>query len=110
MKPASNAKLFTGALALDRFGPAHRFNTTLLRTGPLSSSGVLRGDLVVYGRGDPSFAARFNDGDVTRSLAPLVDAVTAAGIRRVEGGLIGDESHFRGPPFGQGWTWDDLQY
>ena len=110
LKPASNAKLFTGALALDRLGPDYRIKTSLYSTAKPDRKGVLHGDLVVYGRGDPSFAARFNDGDHSKSLAPLVDAITTAGVKRIKGDLVGDESYFRGPPLGSSWTWNDLQY
>jgi serine-type D-Ala-D-Ala carboxypeptidase/endopeptidase (penicillin-binding protein 4) len=110
LKPASNAKLFTGALALDRLGPDYRIRTSFYSTAKPNRSGTLNGDLIVYGRGDPSFAARFNDGDHSKSLAPLVEALVATGVKRVKGDLVGDESYFRGPPFGSSWTWDDLQY
>ncbi len=110
MKPASNAKLFTGALALDRLGPDYRIKTSLHATARPNSSGTLKGDLIVYGRGDPSFAARFNHGDYSKSLEPLVAALAATGVKRIRGDLIGDESFFRGPPLGSGWNWDDLQY
>src|SRR5262249_25193730 len=73
------------------------------------SDGALHGDLIVYGRGDPSLAARFNNGDYGKSLKTLIEAIVSAGVKRIEGDLIGDESYFRGPPFGWSWTWDDLQ-
>jgi len=109
LKPASNAKLFTAALALDRFGPDHRIKTSLYSAARPDKSGILRGDLVVYGRGDPSFAERFNQGDYLKILQPCVEAIAAVGIKQVRGDLVGDESFFRGPPFGAQWTWDDLQ-
>ena len=109
MKPASNAKLYTGALALDRLGPNYRIRTSLFATAQPDTAGTLKGDLIVYGRGDPSFAARFNNGSYQKSLEPLVEAIAAAGIKQIEGSLIGDASYFRGPPFGSGWAWDDLQ-
>lgn len=109
LKPASNAKLFTAALALDRLGADHRLRTSLYAHRPPSRAGTIEGDLYVYGRGDFSFAARFHDGDYSASLKPLVDAFRHAGIRRVRGGLVGDASYFHGPPYGASWTWDDLQ-
>jgi D-alanyl-D-alanine carboxypeptidase/D-alanyl-D-alanine-endopeptidase (penicillin-binding protein 4) len=109
LKPASNAKLFTGALALDRLGPDFRIKTSLYSAARPDKSGTLRGDLIVYGRGDPCFAERFHDGDYTNILRPVVEAVVAAGIKQIKGDLVGDESFFRGPPFGTQWTWDDLQ-
>src|SRR5438552_7770569 len=109
LKPASNAKLFSGALALDRLGPDYRIETSCCAAGKPDGQGTLHSDLIIYGRGDPSFAARFNGGDSGKSLDPLVTALVAAGIKRIEGDLVGDESFFRGPPFGSSWTWDDLQ-
>jgi D-alanyl-D-alanine carboxypeptidase/D-alanyl-D-alanine-endopeptidase (penicillin-binding protein 4) len=110
LKPASNAKLFTGALALDCLGPDYRIRTSLYSAARPEKSGTLRGDLIVYGRGDPSFAERFNNGDYSRILQPMVEAIAASGIKQVKGDLVGDESYFRGPPFGTQWTWDDLQH
>lgn len=109
-KPASNAKLFTGALALDRLGADFRIKTSLYAAASPDKRGRLRGDLIVFGRGDPTFAARFNGGDPSRSFAPIAEAVAAAGIRRIDGNLIADESFFRGAPFGGSWAWGDLQY
>jgi D-alanyl-D-alanine carboxypeptidase/D-alanyl-D-alanine-endopeptidase (penicillin-binding protein 4) len=110
LKPASNAKLYTAALALDRLGPDYRIKTSLYAAARPDELGTLKSDLSVYGRGDPSFAARFNNGDYEKSLQPLVEALKAAGLKRIEGDLVGDATCFRGPPHGSGWTWDDLQY
>jgi D-alanyl-D-alanine carboxypeptidase/D-alanyl-D-alanine-endopeptidase (penicillin-binding protein 4) len=109
MKPASNAKLYTAALALDRLGPDYRIKTSFYAAAKPDAAGVLHGDLLVYGRGDPSFSARFNGGDYKKALQPALDALLAAGIKRIDGGLIGDASYFRGPPVGAEWTWEDLQ-
>ena len=110
LKPASNAKLYTGALALDRLGPAFRIRTSCYAAAKPDAAGTLAGDLTVYGRGDFSMAARFHGGDYTKALEPLVNALVAAGVKRVSGDLVGDESFFRGPPYGSAWTWDDLNY
>ena len=48
--------------------------------------------------------------DIFKALEPLVSALTNAGVKRIAGDLVGDESYFHGPPFGSGWAWDDLQY
>jgi len=109
MIPASNAKLFTGALALDRLGPEFRFRTSLLSNGHFTRSGILRGDLLIVGRGDPSFAARFNHGDYRKSLLPIYRELKASGVKRISGSIIGDESYFLGPSLGNDWAWDDLQ-
>ena len=56
--PASNMKLFTTALALDKLGPEFRFHTTLESTGAISPEGELSADLVLVGRGDPNLSNR----------------------------------------------------
>jgi len=106
--PASNCKLYTMALALDRLGGDYRIRTSLYATAKPDRRGTLTGDLVVYGRGDPTLNARLNGGDIFRALQPLVTALTNAGVRRISGDLIGDESFFHGPPYGSGWSWDDM--
>ncbi len=109
LKPASNAKLFTSAAILDRLGPDFRIKTSIYAATRPEKSGTLKGDLILYGRGDPCFAERFNGGSYSNILKPVVDAIAAAGIKQIKGDLVGDESCFRGPPFGTQWTWDDLQ-
>jgi len=108
--PASNSKLYTVALALDRLGADCRIKTSLYAKARPKSSGTLKGDLILYGRGDPTINARLNGGDIYRALEPLVRALTNAGVKRITGDLVGDESFFHGPPFGSGWAWDDLEY
>jgi len=113
VQPASNLKLFTVAAALDRFGPDYRFVTSVYAPARPDQAGTVRGDLLVYGRGDPTFATRFNgagDNDYYRALDELAAKVQAAGVRRVEGDLVGDESYFRGSRLSPGWEWDDLQW
>jgi len=107
--PASNAKLYTAALALERLGVDHRIKTSLYSTSRPDASGTLKADLIVYGRGDPTMAARLNGGDYFKGMEPLIAQLVNAGVRRIEGDLVGDESYFSGPPFGSGWEWDDLQ-
>jgi D-alanyl-D-alanine carboxypeptidase/D-alanyl-D-alanine-endopeptidase (penicillin-binding protein 4) len=109
MKPASNGKMYTGALALDRLGPDFKIKTSFYAEEPIDRRGAVKGDLIVYGRGDPSFSHRFNDGDYTKAINQLADAVVNAGIKKIKGDLVGDESFFRGTRFGVGWSVDDMQ-
>ena len=108
--PASNSKLYTVALALDRLGSDYRIKTSLYAKAKPSHGSALNGDLVLYGRGDPCLNARLHGGDIFRALEPLVSALTNAGVKRIKGDLIGDESFFHGPEFGSGWSWDDLEF
>lgn len=81
--PASVAKLPTSFYALERLGPEHRFRTRLLASGPVRD-GVLRGDLVLAGGGDPELD--------TDALVPLVTALKERGITSVAGRLVADGS------------------
>ncbi len=108
--PASNCKLYTVALALDRLGADYRIKTSLYAKARPNKSGKLGGDLMVYGRGDPTINTRLHGGNIYQALEPLVAALRSAGVKRIAGDLVADESYFRGPPFGSGWMWDDLEY
>ncbi|HZQ46111.1 MAG TPA: D-alanyl-D-alanine carboxypeptidase/D-alanyl-D-alanine-endopeptidase [Verrucomicrobiae bacterium] len=107
--PASNSKLYTMALALDRLGPDYRIKTSLYATCRPDEQGTLKGDLMVYGRGDPTINARLHEGSIFKALEPLVAALTNAGVKRITGDLFGDDSYFHDPPFGPGWDWEDFQ-
>ena len=102
-------KLYTVATALDRLSPDFRFTTSVYGMAP-DNSGVIRGDLIVFGRGDPSLAARFNNGDYFKGINDLADKIVAAGVKRIEGDLVGDETYFTGTQYGSGWEWEDLTW
>ena len=110
LRPASNMKLYTVAAALDKLSPDYRFKTLVYSTRKLDASGVLRGDLMIQGRGDPTFAARFNNGDYLKAINDLAARIASAGVKRVEGDLVGDETYFVGPKYGSGWEWEDLTW
>jgi D-alanyl-D-alanine carboxypeptidase/D-alanyl-D-alanine-endopeptidase (penicillin-binding protein 4) len=100
LAPASNMKLFTTAAALYYLGPDFRYNTFLMATGPINN-GVLEGDLVVYGTGDPTFSDRF--GSKLRVFEAFADTLLALGVREVRGDIVGDGSYFEGSGAGEGW-------
>jgi D-alanyl-D-alanine carboxypeptidase/D-alanyl-D-alanine-endopeptidase (penicillin-binding protein 4) len=69
---------------------------------------VLEGDLVARAAGDPLFAP---GGVIDASrFAPLVDALSAAGVRRVRGALVLDEGSFLVPGPGPAWPSDDQHW
>jgi D-alanyl-D-alanine carboxypeptidase/D-alanyl-D-alanine-endopeptidase (penicillin-binding protein 4) len=114
--PASNMKLFTTALALAKLGPDYRFPTTLETRGTVSPAGVLAGDLMLVGRGDPNLSNRkfpYNlkeefDGAPEKVLAELADALVAKGVKEVAGDVVGDDSYFPREPYPNGWEIDDM--
>ncbi|HSE19767.1 MAG TPA: D-alanyl-D-alanine carboxypeptidase/D-alanyl-D-alanine-endopeptidase [Pyrinomonadaceae bacterium] len=110
LRPASNMKLYTVAAALDRLSPEYRFSTSVYAPARPDAAGVIHGDLTIYGRGDPSIAARFNNGDYFKAIDDLATRIVAAGVKRVEGDIVGDESYFVGPKYGSGWNWEDLTW
>jgi len=108
--PASTMKLYTSAVALERFGPAHVFRTEVLRDGTLGEGGVVRGNLVIKGNGDPSLVPRYADWTPGgRPLDSLAEQVARAGVRRVTGDIIGDASAFDGERVPAGWRTRYLQ-
>jgi serine-type D-Ala-D-Ala carboxypeptidase/endopeptidase (penicillin-binding protein 4) len=100
LAPASNMKLFTTAAALYYLGPDFRWNTFLMATGPVQD-GVLHGDLVVYGTGDPTFSGRF--GSALAVWHAFADTLESLGVREVRGDVVGDASYFGGSGAGEGW-------
>lgn len=108
--PASNSKLYTGALALARLGGDYRIHTPLLATAAVQADGTLPGDLVISGRGDPSWGAREKKPEYWSVFTPFVDALKKAGIKRIRGDVVADGTWLRQPPDGESWSVDDMGY
>jgi D-alanyl-D-alanine carboxypeptidase/D-alanyl-D-alanine-endopeptidase (penicillin-binding protein 4) len=116
--PASNIKLVVAAAASTLLPPDHRIITSVYGTGPLRDGG-LKGDLVIYGRGDPTFSERCYGVD---TLAPgvcddlwtriddLADSIVHRGIRQVDGGIVGDGSYFEQQLVHPAWESYDLNW
>ncbi len=106
LAPASNMKIATTAAALHFLGPFFRYQTFVFADGPIEN-GVLRGDLILYGTGDPGISDRFyrNRTDVFEAFA---DQIAEAGITRIEGAVVGDATYFSGPELGPEWDPRDL--
>lgn len=106
--PASNMKLFTGAAALSILGPDYQFETRFLANGTYSD-GVLHGDLVVVGSGDPTISKRFLDtNDPMMPMVGLARLLKNAGLSAIEGDVIGWTGAFGGPPKPARWPKDPL--
>jgi D-alanyl-D-alanine carboxypeptidase/D-alanyl-D-alanine-endopeptidase (penicillin-binding protein 4) len=105
MMPASNMKIVTLAAAAEKLGWDYRYVTTVAAAGAIAD-GVLRGDLVVTGSGDPSLIAA--DGMADRVFADWASRLKERGIRVVSGRVVGDDNSVEEPAPGLGWMWDDL--
>jgi D-alanyl-D-alanine carboxypeptidase/D-alanyl-D-alanine-endopeptidase (penicillin-binding protein 4) len=103
--PASNMKLLTMAVAAERLGWGYRFETKLEAVGSVTG-GTLRGDLLVTGGGDPSIVSP--DGGHPALFLEWAEALKQAGIRRVEGRVVGIDTAFDDTGIGAGWAWDYL--
>jgi D-alanyl-D-alanine carboxypeptidase/D-alanyl-D-alanine-endopeptidase (penicillin-binding protein 4) len=91
--PASNEKLYTSVAALHELGEAGTLRTTALATRSLTLNGTLDGDLFLRGEGDPTLSPA--------RLETLAQDMRDAGLARITGHVVGDESAFdtrRGPP------------
>src|ERR671923_734135 len=113
--PASNTKLVVSAAATVLLPADYRVRTSVYANGTVTD-GVLKGDLILYGRGDPTWSERCYSVD---TLAPgacdsaftavdaIADSVRARGIRRITGKLVGDGSYFEPTLIHYAWNaWD----
>lgn len=103
--PASNMKILTMSAAAERLGWDFRYETRLDAVGAMVD-GTLRGDIIVTGGGDPSIGSP--DSGQSNPFGEWAAALSAAGIRRVEGRVIGDDNFFDDEGLGAGWAWDYL--
>jgi D-alanyl-D-alanine carboxypeptidase/D-alanyl-D-alanine-endopeptidase (penicillin-binding protein 4) len=109
MTPASLLKLITGATAIDELGADTRLRTEVRASAP-AAGGVVGGDLFLVGGGDPLlmtadyFAALKHPPAERSSLEALADAVVAAGVRSVNGNVVGDESRYDGVRYNPRWS------
>jgi D-alanyl-D-alanine carboxypeptidase/D-alanyl-D-alanine-endopeptidase (penicillin-binding protein 4) len=100
--PASNMKLFTTSAALTSLTPDFRYTTTLIANGSIIG-GILDGDLILKGSGDPTISGRYNGGKVTETFEQWADSAKAKGIWEIKGNLVGDDNCFDEDFYGDGW-------
>ena len=110
LAPASIIKLFTTATAFQQMGAYHRPKTRLYYDGAIDSLGVLSGNLIIRGGGDPSLGSRFfeKEENLRDFLLEWVDTLRNMGITKIEGDIISDGSEFGYTGAPDGWTWGDM--
>jgi D-alanyl-D-alanine carboxypeptidase/D-alanyl-D-alanine-endopeptidase (penicillin-binding protein 4) len=106
--PASTLKVVTAAAVLSTVGADLRLPTRVETTAPIDAEGTIAGDLVLVGSGDPTlvtdeYARWIYPARPRTRLAELADALVDAGLRRVDGGVLGVAEGFTGPTTAQGW-------
>jgi serine-type D-Ala-D-Ala carboxypeptidase/endopeptidase (penicillin-binding protein 4) len=103
LMPASVQKILTSLGALEFLGPDYRYRTRLYFDGRIRD-GVLEGDLIIRGSGDPSFGSRHMPGaDPLRAWARRLAEM---GVREVRGRIIGDDEVFDDQMYSEGWDID----
>ncbi len=106
--PASVQKLLIAGAALETFGPDFTFETSLAYDGKITANGTLNGDIVIIGHSDPALASsRFSEhyGNV---ILNFKKAITDAGIKKINGKVIGDASWYGDPKIPDTWIWEDI--
>lgn len=112
MVPASNLKLFTTAAAVELLGAGYTYETRLEMTGNVTEDGVLEGDIVIVGSGDPSLGAWHPDenNNAQRVFDGWVSAMKEAGIQTIAGDIVGDGRYFTEEYISGDWDYYDLPY
>jgi D-alanyl-D-alanine carboxypeptidase/D-alanyl-D-alanine-endopeptidase (penicillin-binding protein 4) len=106
--PASNVKIVISAVATSLLPPTWRFRTSAYAAGAIHD-GTLDGDLVLFGRGDPSLSDRFYPTRLT-AFEDMADSIRARGVTRITGDVIGDASFFDSLTIHPSWESYDLSW
>lgn len=104
--PASTLKLLTTATAIEQLGRDLRFETTLGYTGHISPEGILKGNIYILGKGDPTLGSNlFPKGEAF--MEDWLEALRKKGIRKVEGDIIADDRYFDTQGISPHWLYED---
>ncbi|MEI8137651.1 MAG: D-alanyl-D-alanine carboxypeptidase/D-alanyl-D-alanine-endopeptidase, partial [Bacteroidota bacterium] len=106
--PASTLKVITTGAALGTLGPTFRYSTKIFYTGSFNKeTGVINGDLIIYGNGDPTLQSENFSKDTNQVTDKWAQALKEKGIKEIKGKIIGDASYFDRTIPGN-WIWADI--
>ena len=108
MAPGSTLKTVTTITAFNVLGKDFKYQTPFGYTGTITN-GTLNGDVILKGTGDPTLGSwRWDNTKDTYILNALVAALKKAGIKKINGRIIGDDSFYGTQTIPDGWIWQDL--
>jgi len=118
LQPASNTKLFTTTTTLALIGPDYKFLTTVESDKRPDKRGLVEGDVLLVGRGDPNLSGRVlpyikkteRITPHTRLLEELADQVVESGVKVIDGNIVGDDSYYVYERYAEGWAFDDMMW
>lgn len=106
---ASTLKVITAITSLDLLGADYRFETQLGYSGGINDAGILHGDIIILGSGDPTLGSeRYDDTKSDLLLSRWVQAIKSSGIKAVQGRIIADDRLYGGNTVPDGWPWMDI--
>lgn len=106
--PASCQKVITASTAFELLGHGYTYKTTLGYTGNIVN-GVLNGNLILKGSGDPTLgSSRYATANEEKVIADLKKAVAQEGIHEINGHVYADESLWNSEVTPDGWAWQDI--
>ena len=106
--PASTLKVITTGAALGTLGPTFRYSTKIFHTGTFNKeTGVVNGDLIIYGNGDPTLQSENFSKDTNQVTDKWAQILKEKGIKEIKGKIIGDATYFDRTIPGN-WIWADI--
>ncbi|HZY35863.1 MAG TPA: D-alanyl-D-alanine carboxypeptidase/D-alanyl-D-alanine-endopeptidase [Mucilaginibacter sp.] len=106
---ASTLKTVTTITAFNLLGKDFQYQTQFGYSGSISSDGTLNGDVIIKGAGDPTLGSwRYESTHEGHILSLMADALQKAGIKKINGRIIGDDSAFGTQSIPPGWIWMDV--
>lgn len=106
---ASTLKTITTITAFNLLGKDFQYQTQFGYNGSIAADGTLNGDIIIKGSGDPTLGSwRYENTHEGHVLTMMVDALRKAGIKKINGRIIGDDSIFGSQSIPEGWIWMDI--